>query len=103
MAELKVDAALTLDTSHGVNGAADELRAELGRIARGWDDISSKWSGAAASAFASQWEDWHDGATRLVEILAESTRRLGHAAATYQDRENRSATMLQTMPVEIGL
>ncbi len=103
MAELKVDEALTLDTSHAVNGDAEELRAELARIARGWDNVVSGWSGAAASSYAALWEEWHDGAAKLVEILAESTRRLEHAAAAYEDREDRSATMLRTVPVEIGL
>lgn len=104
MAEhLKVDATRTLGTSHVVNGDAEELREELARIAREWNDVSSGWSGAAASAFASLWEEWHDGAVKLVEILAESTRRLAHAAVAYDDQEDRSAKTARTMPVEIGL
>ncbi len=104
MAEhLKVEAARALDTSQVVGEDAEELRVELTRIARKWDDVSSGWSGAAASAFATLWEEWHDGAVKLVEILAETTRRLGHAAVAYEDQEDHSAKTLREIPVEIGL
>jgi WXG100 family type VII secretion target len=100
---LKVDAAHALETSGVVGDDAEELRSELARIAREWDDVSSGWSGAAATAYASLWEEWREGAAKLVEILAESTRRLEHAAVAYDGQEVRSATTLRSVPVEMGL
>ena len=100
---LKVDVAKALDTSHVVSEDAEDLRAELTRIAREWDDVPSGWSGNAASAFATLWEEWHDGAVKLVEILAETTRRLGHAAVAYEDQEEFRSGKSLRVPVEIEL
>ena len=47
-------------------------------------------------------EEWHDGAVKLVEILAETTRRLGHAAVAHEDQEDHSGKSLR-VPVEIEL
>ena len=104
MAEhLKVDVAKALDTSHVVSEDAEDLRAELTRIAREWDDVPSGWSGNASSAFATLWEEWHYGAVKLVEILAETTRRLGHAAVAYEDQEEFRSGKSLRVPVEIEL
>ena len=99
MAEhLKVDPAQALKTSQVVSGDAEVLRGELARICQQWDNVSG-WSGAAASASAFVWEEWHDGAAKLVELLAESTRRLGHAAVAYENQEDSSAKTLRKCPL----
>jgi WXG100 family type VII secretion target len=91
---LRVDADTAFTTSHGVSNEADELREELARLSREWDNLSHGWSGVAASAFAPAWEEWHEGAARIVEALAESSRRLAQAAVLYEERDNNSAQML---------
>jgi WXG100 family type VII secretion target len=100
---LKVDVAETLTTSQVVSDDADELRAELARLSREWDNVASGWSGAAASAFAPLWDEWHDGAAKLVETLAESCRRLERSAVAYEEQESGSADLLRIVPAEIGL
>jgi WXG100 family type VII secretion target len=97
---LEVDADLAFNTSHNVSNDAEELRAELAGLAREWGNVSHGWSGAAASAFTPIWEEWHDGATTLVEALAESSRRLAQAAVLYEEQDTTSAHALAN---EMGL
>jgi WXG100 family type VII secretion target len=85
-----------------VNGDAEELRAELAMLSREWDTVISGWSGAAASTYAALWEDWHDGAAKLVETLAASSQLLEQAAATYGEQETRSAQAVRSVPAEVN-
>jgi WXG100 family type VII secretion target len=100
---LRVDADAAFNTSHVVSNEAEELREELARLSRGWDNLSHGWSGVAASAFTPAWEEWHEAAARIVEVLAESSRRLAQAAVLYEERDNNSAEMLGSTGSEIGL
>ena len=100
---LRVDADAAFSTSHVVSNEAEELREELSRLSREWDNLSHGWSGVAASAFAPVWEEWHEGAARIVEALAESSRRLAQAAVLYEERDISSARMLGSADTGIGL
>jgi WXG100 family type VII secretion target len=91
---LRVDADAAFNASHVISNEAEELREELSRLAREWDNLSHGWSGVAASAFAPAWEEWHEGAARIVESLAESSRRLSQAAVLYEERDTSSAHAL---------
>jgi WXG100 family type VII secretion target len=91
-----------LTTSHAVGGEAEGLRAELGRLSQEWDSVVSGWSGAAASSYAALWEEWHDGAAKLVETLARSSQLLQRAAVAYDEQETASAGSVRSMPVGIG-
>jgi WXG100 family type VII secretion target len=99
---LRVDADAAFLTSHVVSNEAEELREELARLSQEWDNLSHGWSGVAASAFTPAWEEWHEGAARIVEALAESSRRLAQAAVLYDERDNNSAQMLGSTGSEIG-
>jgi WXG100 family type VII secretion target len=100
---LRVDADAAFNTSHVVSNEAEELREELARLSREWDNLSHGWSGAAASAFTPAWEEWHEGAARVVEALAESSRRLAQAAVLYEERDINSAQKLGSTGNGIGL
>jgi WXG100 family type VII secretion target len=100
---LRVDADAAFNTSHVVCNDAEELREELARLSREWDNLSHGWSGVAASAFTPAWEEWHEGAAHIVEALAESSRRLAQAAVLYEERDNNSAEMLGSTGSGIGL
>jgi WXG100 family type VII secretion target len=100
---LRVDADAAFNTSHVVGNEAEELRDELSRLSREWDNLSHGWSGMAASAFGPAWEEWHEGAARIVEALAESSRRLAQAAVLYEERDISSAQMLGSADIGTGL
>jgi WXG100 family type VII secretion target len=99
---LRVDADAAFNGSHVISNEAEELREELSRLSREWDNLSHGWSGVAASAFARTWEEWHEGAAKVVEALAESSRRLAQAAVLYEERDNNSAQMLGSTGSGIG-
>lgn len=100
---LKVSADEVFATSHAVSNDAEELREELARIVREWDDVSHGWSGGAASAYTALWQEWHEGAAALVDVLADSSHRLGHAAVAYQEQDTQSAEALETTSIDLGL
>lgn len=103
MASLKVNADVAFNTAHSVGNDAEELREELSRLTREWDNVSHGWSGAAAAAFAPIWEEWHEGAAKIVETLAESSRNLAQAAVSYQEEDVNSAESLGSAGLEMGL
>ena len=100
---LRVDADEAFNTSHVVSNEAEDLREELACLAREWDTLSHGWSGVAASALTPAWEEWHEGAARIVEALAESSRRLAQAAVLYEERDNNSAQILGSTDNGMGL
>lgn len=100
---LRVDTEQAFKTSHAVSNEAEELREQLAGISRDWDGLARGWSGAAASAYGAIWEEWHEGAARLVEALAESSRSLGLAAVRYGERDADSAGALNSAPIDLGL
>lgn len=100
---LKVNADHAFNTAHSVSNDAEELREELTRIVGEWDNISRGWSGEAASAFTALWDEWHEGAAKVVESLAESSRRLGEAAVQYSEADAASADQLGATVAEMGL
>ena len=88
------DADEAFNSSHSVSNYAEELREELTRLSQEWDNLSHGWSGVAASAFASAWEEWHQGAAQIIETLAESSRLLAQAAVLYETQDADSAHSL---------
>ncbi|MGV9800593.1 WXG100 family type VII secretion target [Mycobacterium sp. NPDC003449] len=98
---VNTDAAVT--TAHAVSDDAAELRTELERIAGEWQSVAHGWSGAAASAYTDIWEEWHEGATRLVDVLAESARALSQAAVHYDQQDASSAQAVESLSREMGL
>ncbi|WP_197508404.1 WXG100 family type VII secretion target [Mycobacterium sp. E802] len=70
---------------------AAQLAAELDSIEKERDDLTSTWTGAAASTFAPVWREWHDGAQRVARALDESCDLLRQAATTYVDQDNEGA------------
>ncbi|KUH99165.1 WXG100 family type VII secretion target [Mycobacterium sp. IS-3022] len=100
---LKVSADQAFNTAHSVANDAEELREELTRIVGEWDNISRGWSGAAASAYSSIWEEWHEGAAKVVESLTESSRNLAAAAVLYEESDAASAETVASVPIDVGL
>ncbi|WP_235672935.1 WXG100 family type VII secretion target [Mycolicibacterium hodleri] len=77
------------------------MRDELKTLERDWDNLSRGWSGAASAAYSSIWAEWHEGATTLVEALAESSHNLGVAAVRYAEQDADSAEAVATT-IDLG-
>lgn len=100
--QLQVDTDHVFATSHAVSNDAEELRDELSRIQQDWQTLSGGWSGAAATAYAGIWEEWYRGAVTLVDVLADTSEKLGRAAVAYDDQDSASAEAV-TSTTDLGL
>lgn len=100
---MRVDADEAYNTSHAVSNDAQELRDELAALQRQWDNLSRGWTGAASSAYSSIWTEWLDGASKLVDALAESSHNLGVAAVRYAEQDADSATAVNSTTLDLGL
>ncbi|WP_071287866.1 WXG100 family type VII secretion target [Mycolicibacterium llatzerense] len=107
MKQLTVDAEVALQAAQGVGSDAAELREELSRLEREWQDIAHGWKGSAASAYTALWEQWHDGATKVVQTALESSEKLNRAAVLYTQQDEESAHLVQAaspgITTEMGL
>ncbi|MBY0442206.1 MAG: WXG100 family type VII secretion target [Mycobacteriaceae bacterium] len=77
--------------AQALRNQAYELNDGVAGLSRDWDSLSRGWSGAAASAFAPAWEDWHQGVTALVAMLADWSDRLARAAVAYEQQDCQAA------------
>lgn len=103
MDQLRVHTDQAFNTSHAVSNDAEELRDELASLQRDWDNLSRGWSGNASSAYSSIWAEWLEGATTLVDALAESSHNLGLAAVRYGEQDAGSAVTIESTTVDLGL
>jgi WXG100 family type VII secretion target len=103
MNQMRVDAEEAYKTSHAVSNDAQELREELAALQRQWDNLSRGWTGAASSAYSSIWTEWLDGASKLVDALAESSHNLGVAAVRYAEQDADSVTAVNSTTLDLGL
>ena len=103
MDHLKVDTDQAYNTSRAVGNDAQELREELAGLQRDWDNLSCEWSGIASSAYSTIWGEWVEGATRLVDALAESSHNLGVATVSYSEQDAGSAADLRSTPIDLGI
>jgi WXG100 family type VII secretion target len=102
MDRLRVDTEQAYRTSHAVGNDAEELREELATLRRDWENLSRGWTGAASSAYSAIWSEWLEGATTLVDALAESSHSLGVAAVRYGEQDDGSAVALDST-LDLGL
>ena len=103
MDDLKVDTDRAYNTSRAVGNDAQELREELAGLQRDWDNLSREWSGVASSAYSAIWNEWLEGATKLVHALEESSHNLGVAAVSYSERDADSAAVLDSTQIDLGI
>lgn len=94
MGQLQVNTDVALNAAHAVSSDAEELRQELSGLEQKWQDVSHGWSGAAATSFTSLWDEWHEGALTIIDVLAESSRDLAQAAVLYAQQDASAAQSL---------
>jgi WXG100 family type VII secretion target len=103
MDHLRVDADQAYNTSRAVANDAQELREELAGLQRDWDNLSREWSGVASSAYSAIWSEWLEGATTLIDALAEASHNLCVAAVAYSERDASSAAAIRSTPIDLGI
>jgi WXG100 family type VII secretion target len=103
MDHLRVDADQAYNTSRAVGNDAQELREELVGLQRDWDNLSREWSGVASSVYSAILCEWLEGATNVVDALAESSHNLGVAAVSYSQQDTGSAAALRSAPIDLGI
>lgn len=100
---LRVHTDRVFATSHAVSNDAEELRDELIAITGEWENLSRGWSGNAAAAYGGIWQEWYEGATRVVDALADSSDKLGRTAVAYDERDMSSAEVLASTSFVVEL
>ena len=99
-AELRMQLEAMVSAAHFLASQADELKAELGSITAIWGELSSTWTGAAASAFDPPFDEWHYGAVTVTSILEEESRLLISTTAVMAENETTSAQALAPAAVD---
>jgi hypothetical protein len=92
---VRVDPEALQRAARGVNDGAEDLRSRLAALNREVGTLLGGWDGAAGSAYAAVWEQWHCGAGELQEGLAILAHALAEAGLAYQCNETRSAGALR--------
>jgi ESAT-6 family protein len=92
MLAMKLEAMVS--TAQFLANQADELHAELDSITSDWQELSSTWTGVAASAFDPPWDEWHYGAQTAVAILQEHSDLLMRSVALMVEHESTAASAL---------
>ncbi|UGU29883.1 WXG100 family type VII secretion target [Mycolicibacterium smegmatis] len=64
------------------------------------DNLSRSWEGVAATAFTEPWEEWQQGAAKLIELLEDSAHRLAQAAVLYEEQDHSAAQALEAASPE---
>lgn len=70
---------------------ATDLKRELDLLIQRWEDLSSTWDGTAAKAYRPSWDEWHEGATKVIDALDGTSKLLAQAAYTFLDADTGSA------------
>jgi WXG100 family type VII secretion target len=103
MDHLNVDVEQAFSAAHAISNDAVDLQGELTALERDWENLSSGWTGAAASAYLAAWTEWHDGATTLVDSLSDLAQKVGHAAADYAEQDASSGSDIDAAALDLGL
>ncbi|ETZ97940.1 WXG100 type VII secretion target family protein [Mycobacterium kansasii 824] len=92
---MKLEAMAT--AAHVLTNQADELKDELDSIARQWRELSSTWTGVAASAYQPPWQEWYSGAATAAAILEEHSQLLMRSVDLMLDHENTAAKAFEAL------
>ncbi len=77
--------------------AATDLKNELDQLSRVWEDLSSTWEGRAASAFRPEWDEWAEGAGKVIAALDGSAKLLAQHAYQFTDTDTASGGSISSV------
>ena len=87
----------TVSAAQLVAERADQLAAELHDIERFWDELTANWVGLAASAYRPVWDEWHENANTIAEILMDHSDLLMRSASLVAEHEGRQVAELGSL------
>jgi WXG100 family type VII secretion target len=92
VSDLQVTASELVAVSAELNSLTESLRSGLGALD---SDVSgllgAGWTGSAASSYSGVWQEWHQGASQVVEGLSRMSGLLQEAAAHYSSTDTATA------------
>jgi WXG100 family type VII secretion target len=93
VANLGVQTSALVAVAGELNSVAEGLRSGVTSLDSEVNGLlGSGWSGEAASAYSGVWQEWHEGAHRVVEGLATMSALLQEAASRYSTTDGSGAT-----------
>ncbi|KZS74109.1 hypothetical protein A4G29_14765 [Mycobacterium kansasii] len=95
--ELTMKLEAMASAAHVLANQADELQDELDSITCDWRELSSTWTGVAASAFEPPWVEWHAGAVKSAEILSEHSQLLMQSLDLMLDHESTAVKAFEAL------
>lgn len=90
------------DAVAGLHDAAARLTTCRDRAARSVDGLLGSWRGAASSAYAAGWDEWTDGAARVLDGLATMATLLGSVSADLGATDTSSGAALDRLVARLG-
>ena len=78
---------------------AEALKGELDSITHEWGELSSTWTGVAASAFDPPWDEWHYGALTVTALLHDHAETLRFCAAAFAEQERNATQAVRSIVV----
>ncbi|HKP44401.1 WXG100 family type VII secretion target [Mycobacterium sp.] len=92
MSQLGVTPSELVAVAAELESVAEGLRSGLGSLDGEVSGLlGSGWSGEAASAYSGVWQEWHDGASQVVQGLTAMHGLLQEAAGRYSGTDTSGA------------
>ncbi|MEE1822358.1 WXG100 family type VII secretion target [Streptomyces sp. BE20] len=79
--------------SSEVRRTAQTVNAQLEELKAGVTKIATSWEGVAQQGYQAHQTKWDERAAHLQQVLAQIANSLDKAAESYQNTENRNATL----------
>lgn len=95
-APLNVDPAQLHSASALAGDAARDLQREFEQLAHRWEDVSGTWDGVASRAFQPEWEQWREGAQKVIAALDSTSVLLAQHAYEFPQADQSSASNIST-------
>ena len=91
MSGVEVDPSELLSVSTQLDSLSQSMQSGLGALDHDVSDaLGTSWSGSAAAAYTQVWQEWHEGATLVVEGLRRMSGLLQEAALRYSATDSAS-------------
>lgn len=81
---------------HAVSGLAAEvardLQRELDQLTHRWEDLSSTWDGVASRAYRPEFDEWRQGAEKVIAALDSTSVALVQHGYAFGQTDGSSAS-----------
>jgi WXG100 family type VII secretion target len=95
-APLNVDPAQLHAASGLAADAARDMQRELDQLVHRWEDVSGTWDGVASRAYQPEWDQWREGARKVIAALDSTSVLLTQHAYEFPQGDQSSASSIST-------